>query len=220
MSFFTRVASLAAMSLCMFGLGNVATAGQAAELTTVSLPTTIGQAVLPITSLPQPALPLTGEQPAPHFASLEDAVAAQGEAGDVGQGAGQGGATTGPVTSPIADDVACLAGAIYFEAKGEPLPGQLAVANVIINRARSGRFPPDICGVVTQRGQFSFVRGGHLPTIAAAARGYRTAVALAKVALAKAWDSPAPEALFFHARRVGMGHGIQVASIGNHIFYR
>src|SRR4051812_25229117 len=54
----------------------------------------------------------------------------------------------------------CLAGAVYFEAKGEPLQGQLSVAEVILNRARSGRFPGSICGVVMQRGQFSFVRGG------------------------------------------------------------
>ena len=56
-----------------------------------------------------------------------------------------------------------MAGAIYFEAKGEPLSGQLAVAEVILNRAKSGRFPKAICSVVTQRGQFSFVRGGRIP---------------------------------------------------------
>src|SRR3546814_9660514 len=60
----------------------------------------------------------------------------------------------------------CLAGAIYFESKGEPLSGQLAVANVIMNRVESGRFPSTIFGVVTQRDQFSFVRGGKIPAIA------------------------------------------------------
>ncbi len=57
----------------------------------------------------------------------------------------------------------CLARAVYWESKGEPLAGQLTVAEVIINRARSGRFASTICGVVRQRGQFSFVRGGHIP---------------------------------------------------------
>ena len=61
----------------------------------------------------------------------------------------------------------CLARAVYFEAKGEPLRGQLAVAQVILNRTQSGRFPSSVCGVVKQRGQFSFVRGGHFPPSAA-----------------------------------------------------
>ncbi len=208
MSFLTRVASFAALSLCMLGLGGTPTASKAAELTTVSLPTTL-VTMRPAVLLSIPAMPTIVDQatttaPPTHFASLEDAVAAQVD--------GEG--------SARADDIACLAGAIYFEAKGEPLTGQLAVANVILNRTHSGRFPTDVCGVVTQRGQFSFVRGGHVPIISAAARGYHTAIAMARVALAKAWDSPAPQALFFHARRVGMGHGIQIAAIGNHIFYR
>ena len=42
----------------------------------------------------------------------------------------------------------CLATAVYFEAKSESLDGQLAVAQTILNRTRSGRFPESICGVV------------------------------------------------------------------------
>src|ERR1041384_2365049 len=41
----------------------------------------------------------------------------------------------------------CLAGAVYFESKGEPLQGQLSVAQVVMNRSSSGRFPSSICGV-------------------------------------------------------------------------
>ena len=44
----------------------------------------------------------------------------------------------------------CLANAVYFEARGEPLRGQLAVAEVVMNRAASGRFPASLCGVVVQ----------------------------------------------------------------------
>jgi N-acetylmuramoyl-L-alanine amidase len=117
-------------------------------------------------------------------------------------------------------DLTCLAGAIYFESKGEPLSGQLAVAEVIINRAKSGRFDSSICGVVKQRGQFSFVRGGQIPAIANN-RNYRTAVAVAQVAMGDDWQSPAPDALYFHARRVSPGWRMQkIASIGNHVFYR
>jgi N-acetylmuramoyl-L-alanine amidase len=123
--------------------------------------------------------------------------------------------------SAAADDaLQCLAGAIYFESKGEPLTGQLAVAEVIINRAKSGRFPADVCAVVKQRGQFSFVRGGQIPNINAGT-AYRTAIAVAKVALADAWNSPADKALYFNTpdRRPSV-RAIKVASIGNHIFYR
>ncbi|KQN32099.1 cell wall hydrolase [Sphingomonas sp. Leaf34] len=123
--------------------------------------------------------------------------------------------------SAAADDaLQCLAGAIYFESKGEPLTGQLAVAEVIINRAKSGRFPTDVCAVVKQRGQFSFVRGGQIPTINAGT-AYRTAIAVAKVALADAWNSPAQKALYFNtADRRPSVRAIKVASIGNHVFYR
>ena len=123
--------------------------------------------------------------------------------------------------SAAADDaLQCLAGAIYFESKGEPLTGQLAVAEVIINRAKSGRFPANVCAVVKQRGQFSFVRGGQIPTINAG-NAYRTAIAVAKVALASVWNSPAQKALYFNTpdRRPSV-RAIKVASIGNHVFYR
>ena len=123
--------------------------------------------------------------------------------------------------SAAADEaLQCLAGAIYFESKGEPLAGQLAVAEVIINRAKSGRFPADVCDVVKQRGQFSFVRGGQIPAINKGT-SYRTAIAVAKVALADAWNSPAEKALYFNtADRRPAGRVIKVASIGNHVFYR
>jgi N-acetylmuramoyl-L-alanine amidase len=123
--------------------------------------------------------------------------------------------------SAAADEaLQCLAGAIYFESKGEPLNGQLAVAEVIINRAKSGRFPTDVCAVVKQRGQFSFVRGGQIPNINAGT-AYRTAIAVAKVALAEAWNSPAQKALYFNTpdRRPSV-RAIKVAAIGNHVFYR
>ena len=120
----------------------------------------------------------------------------------------------------MSNEMRCLAGAIYFEAKGEPLSGQLAVAEVILNRTKSGNFPKSVCSVVTQRGQFSFVRGGHVPSVPSN-RQYRTAIAVARVALADSWDSPASNAMYFHARQVTPGwHRQQVASIGNHIFYR
>lgn len=115
----------------------------------------------------------------------------------------------------------CLAGAIYFESKGEPLNGQLAVAEVILNRAKSGRFPASVCGVVFQPSQFSFVRGGGFPPIAKSSQGWREAVAITHIANNDEWDSGVGKALFFHARRVSPGWKLQrLASVGNHVFYR
>ncbi len=119
------------------------------------------------------------------------------------------------------DDMKCLAGAVYFESKGESLEGQLAVARVIINRANSGRFANSLCGVVFQPSQFSFVRGGEMPPIRTAGRSWRQAVAIAQIAMQDSWDSQAEGALFFHARRVSPGWGKpKLAAIDNHIFYR
>lgn len=126
-------------------------------------------------------------------------------------------------TEDTDEAIRCLATTIYFEAKGEPLAGQLAVAQVVLNRAAAGgRFGEGVCGVVTQPHQFSFVRGGKLPDVDAGRPAWRTAVAVAKVALAEAWDGEADRALYFNNRRVGLGGGrlVRVATIGNHIFYR
>src|SRR3546814_6095221 len=75
-----------------------------------------------------------------------------------------------PMPATIDPELRCLAGAVYFESRGESLAGQLAVARVIINRAESGRFPTSYCGVVLQRSQFSFVRGGKMPKIRESSR--------------------------------------------------
>jgi len=116
----------------------------------------------------------------------------------------------------------CLATGIYFESKGEPLAGQLAVGKVIANRAQSGgRFPSSYCGVLFQRGQFSFVHGGRLPSVGHSNRQWQTAVAIAKIVDQKLQQSSVGNALFFHARYVSPGwHAKRVAAIGNHVFYR
>jgi spore germination cell wall hydrolase CwlJ-like protein len=118
-------------------------------------------------------------------------------------------------------EMECLAGAIYFEAKGEPLAGQLAVAEVIINRTTSGRYPASLCGVVKQPGQFSFVRGGRMPAIAKDSAAWRKAVAIAHIAANDLADSPAPKATAFHATYVSPGWRMKrVATVGRHVFYR
>lgn len=218
MSLFTRVAAIAAISFSLAGMIGASTPGFAFELDrSLKLPIDLSvpqadptPAAAPTPAsveTPAPAVPTDGAIPAPapvdepEFVSLAAAVAAQD-------------------TDELDRDLTCMAGAIYFEAKGEPLSGQLAVAEVILNRMKSGRFPKSICSVVTQPGQFSFVRGGRVPVIANNA-AYRTAVAVARVAIDDAWDSPAANAMYFHARRVSPGWRMtKIAAIGNHVFYR
>jgi spore germination cell wall hydrolase CwlJ-like protein len=125
-------------------------------------------------------------------------------------------------SDPGSRELECLAVGVYFEAKSESLAGQLAVGKVIANRANSGgRFPSSYCGVLFQRGQFSFVRGRSLPSVPRASRQWQTAVAIAKIVDQGLKDSAAENALFFHARYVSPGWRLKrVASIGNHVFYR
>ena len=59
--------------------------------------------------------------------------------------------------APMTDEANCIAVAVYHEARGESLEGQMAVAKVIMNRAASGKYPTSWCGVVKQPWQFSFV---------------------------------------------------------------
>ena len=121
----------------------------------------------------------------------------------------------------IDEETRCLAGAVYFESKGETLNGQLAVAKVVIARRDSGRFASSLCGVVYQPSQFSFVRGGRMPAIPTASQDWKEAVAIAQIAMKDSWDSPVEGALFFHARHVSPGWRMQrLAAVDNHVFYR
>ena len=125
-------------------------------------------------------------------------------------------------SDPGSRELECLAVGIYFESKSEPLTGQLAVGEVIANRANSnGRFPSSYCGVLFQRRQFSFIHGRSLPAVPRSSRQWQTAVAIAKIVHRDLKDSAADNALFFHAKRVSPRWKLKrVASIGNHIFYR
>jgi N-acetylmuramoyl-L-alanine amidase len=126
-----------------------------------------------------------------------------------------------PTPSDLSSELACLAGAIYFEAKGETLAGQLAVGRVIVARAKSGRFPASYCGVVYQRSQFSFIRGQAMPTINKSGRAWTEAARIARIAHEGSWKSPVEGALFFHAARVSPRWRLtRLARIDNHVFYR
>jgi spore germination cell wall hydrolase CwlJ-like protein len=126
-----------------------------------------------------------------------------------------------PEADALSDEMRCLAGAIYFEARGEPLDGQLAVGRVIVNRAASGRYPATYCGVVYQPSQFSFVRGGHMPKVDSGSNAWRKAKAVARIAHQGLWHSPTEGALSFHATHVKPRWRLtRVAQLGSHVFYR
>lgn len=123
----------------------------------------------------------------------------------------------------LSRDMRCLAEAIYFEARGEPLEGQLAVGRVVINRAASGKFPGDYCGVVMQPAQFSFVKRGQMPIPQMTSSAWRRAVAMAQIAHRELWDSPADDALYFHATSVRprwANQKVVQVTLARHIFYR
>ena len=107
-----------------------------------------------------------------------------------------------PADDALSAEMLCLAQAVYFEARGEPLSGQLAVARVVINRTASGQFPSDYCSVVTQRGQFSFVRGGQIPSPNMSSAAWQRARAIARIAHQDLWESEAGDSLYFHASHV------------------
>jgi hypothetical protein len=119
-------------------------------------------------------------------------------------------------------DRECVATAVYFEARGEPLEGQLAVAEVVLNRAASGKYPSSVCAVVKQAAQFSFVRRGKVPPIAKATAAWRRAVAIAHIALDRLVKQIGADVLWYHATYVSPGWGRRlkrVTQIGRHIFY-
>jgi len=112
----------------------------------------------------------------------------------------------------------CLAKVVVHEAGNQPRAGQLAVAQVVMNRVRSGRFASTICGVVSQRGQFFNVHAYNPPH---AAR-WRLAMELARDAREGISEPVIGNALFFRAAYSSgsFGNRRQVGRIGAHLFYR
>ena len=127
--------------------------------------------------------------------------------------------------APLTDQANCIAVAVYHEARGESLEGQMAVAKVIMNRAASGKYPTSWCGVVKQPWQFSFVnpRSGYMPSVDQASDSWRKALGVTRLAVANAVQSVPSECLWYHADYVAPSWGrrlTRVEKIGAHIFYR
>jgi N-acetylmuramoyl-L-alanine amidase len=125
--------------------------------------------------------------------------------------------------APLGEEANCIAVAVYHEARGETLEGQLAVARVIMNRAASGRYPGSWCGVVKQPWQFSFVRNGYMPGVDQSSVAWRRALGVTRLAINNVVPSVPTDCLWYHADYVNPAWGRRlqrVSQIGTHIFYR
>lgn len=136
--------------------------------------------------------------------------------------------------SPITADLRqkqldCLARNIYHEAGYEPFEGKVAVAQVTINRAESGKFPSDICQVVYQKNvvyekvlcQFSWYCDSASLKKPMNGPVYTEAMEVAKKVLLEGFrlDS-VKEALYYHADYINPKWGKQpIAKVGHHVFY-
>ena len=115
-------------------------------------------------------------------------------------------------------DLKCLSEALYFEARGEGQQGQRAVAEVILNRVDHPQFPKSVCGVVNQRGQFTYHRS-RIREQGAFSRAQK----IAKDALQGAPRNLTSGATYFHTRSVKPSWSRRyerTARIGSHTFYR
>ena len=184
--------------------GVSATAATTSALSQAGGPLTLRQATPELAFAPPPSVALdtapADEGPAP---TLETLVAAHDDDVDA-----------------IDADTECVAKVVHHEAANQPLQGQLAVAEVILNRMRSGRFPTTPCAVANQPGQFFHTDGYHVPH---SSPRWRTAVAIARVAEAGEAPPAAPGALFFHASYVRPAWSHRrplVAQIADQVFYR
>jgi spore germination cell wall hydrolase CwlJ-like protein len=124
--------------------------------------------------------------------------------------------------------MSCLAEALYFEARGEPIKGQLAVGEVILNRVEDTRYPSSICKVVNQGTgrrfacQFTYTCDGKLETVHER-KPYEMALKIAKILLTTHERKLTRGSTHYHSNYVNPKWSKKferVAKFGRHIFYR
>lgn len=129
---------------------------------------------------------------------------------------------------PFSDQYRCLAQAIYFEARSEPVQGQAAVAQVVLNRVASARYPSTICGVVFQnerrrhRCQFSFACDGRSDN-PREWDAWQRARRVAMLVLTRDVKDFSADATHYHATYVKPYWAARLqatARVGSHVFYR
>jgi len=117
----------------------------------------------------------------------------------------------------------CLAQALYYEARSEGVRGQEAVAEVILQRAHSGRHPKTICGVVREPSQFSFLGDGSMLHELDVDAWDKAKTLSERILKREIVTSMTGRALYYHAVSVRPDWAdsmVMTAQIGNHIFYR
>lgn len=126
------------------------------------------------------------------------------------------------------DQFSCLAEALYFEARGETVKGQFAVAEVILNRVKSEQFPDTLCGVINQgtgrkyQCQFTYTCDGHKEVIHEK-RAYQRVAKVARAALDGLKTDLTGGATYYHTTAVRPRWSrtfTKTARIGVHLFYR
>ena len=124
--------------------------------------------------------------------------------------------------------MSCLAEALYFEARGEPIQGQLAVGEVILNRVEDMRYPSSICKVINQGTgrrfacQFTYTCDGKLETVHER-KPYEMALKIAKILMTTHDGKLTRGSTHYHSNYVNPKWSKKferVAKFGRHIFYR
>jgi spore germination cell wall hydrolase CwlJ-like protein len=120
--------------------------------------------------------------------------------------------------------IACLASNILNEASGENAEGKVAVAQITLNRANSGRYPNDVCRVVYQKNQFSWTSNMPKALRVRNQTVYKESEVVAKKVLLEGYRLPSlHNALFYHATWISQPAWAKkmkpVAKIGQHVFY-
>lgn len=116
-------------------------------------------------------------------------------------------------------DLDCMARTMYFEARGESERGMVMVGEVTLNRVKHGKYPSSVCGVVYQKGAFSWTKGN---TNIRNQEAYKRAKRIAKEVL-DGENRTGTEALFFkRASSVSAFHNTRkyLGREGNHEFYK
>ena len=208
--------ALSGAALAPLGFALAAGSAEAHQAPQALQPIQVASAT-PTPALPQPAEALVVEQPA---APEETGPIRNGGLRDlVGPSETD---TPVPAPSQVVDaELTCLAKVVVHESGNQPRAGQLAVAQVVMNRVNDprGRFGRTICGVIMQRGQFFNV---HAYNPSRTNARWRTAVEVAREARDGSSDQVMNGALFFHAAYANVNfRGRQrIGRLAGHVFYR
>ena len=196
--------ALSGAALAPLGFALAAGSAEAHQAPQALQPIQVASAT-PTPALPQPSEALVVEQPAaPEEADVPEAPA-----------------PTPPASQVVDAELTCLAKVVVHEAGNQPRAGQLAVAQVVMNRVNDprGRFGRTICGVIMQRGQFFNV---HAYNPSRTNARWRTAVEVAREARDGNSEQVMNGALFFHAAyaNVNFRGRTRVGRLAGHVFYR